>query len=131
MIIYLIISNEEIVSLEVKKSDLILFIKLKIQEKFGYPFQWQSLKFRKEELKYDLSLFNFQIINEDILELELAPDKTFQNMIIIRSLTGKFYFINVKLSDSIEEIMEKYEEMSNLHEEEQYFFYYHNILNIV
>ena len=123
MIIYFISPNEEINSLEDKESDLILYIKLKIQEKFGYPFQCQTLKFNKKELEYDFRLYEYKIINEDMLELELISNKNLQDMIIIRALNGKIYFMNVKLSDTIEEIKEKFEEMSNWPEEDQRLVY--------
>lgn len=97
---------------EVKASDTIREIKVKIQEKDGFNPDHQSLLFDGEELENEKSLSDYKIRTKSTLHLVLTSDANLeeQMQIFVRTMDGRTIILNVESSDTIENLKVKIQE---------------------
>jgi len=66
--------------LEVSPLDTTSILKVKIQQHWGFPVMQQQLSYKEERLVDGKSLFNYNVQNEDTLQLELHSLETRSNL---------------------------------------------------
>ena len=92
------------ITLEVKPSDSVERVKLKIQEKEGIPPDQQRLIFDGQNLEEGQTLSDYHIQKEAWLSLVLLS-RSFQ--IFVKTLTGKTITLEVEPTDSVEDVKAK------------------------
>ena len=106
-----IIVTGKIITLEVKPSDTIENIKTMIQDKEGIPPDQQALMFAGETLKDEYALYLYGIQRESVIDLvilgKIMP-------IFVKTLTNKVITLDVKPSDTIENIKTKIQDKEGI-----------------
>nr|GFA24113.1 polyubiquitin [Tanacetum cinerariifolium] len=113
--------TKEIISLEVKPSDTIGYLKAKIKDMEGIPIDQQALLLNEMLLEDSGSLSDFYINKEDILTLVLTSRGLMQ--IYVKTLTGKILCLKVKLTDTIDNVKAKIQDKEGIPTVQQRFIY--------
>jgi len=105
MIIFIKTLTGKIISLEVNLSDNIKAVKDKIYEKEDILPSLQLLIFEGKELKDNLALSDYNVMNKSTINLVFNYKE--DNYIYVKRLTGKIISLEVNLSDNIKVVKDK------------------------
>ena len=94
--------TENTITLDVKPSDTVYSVKVKIQEKEGIPPGQQGLMFAETQLEDDRTLSHYGI--QDNSNLHLDRDRI---QIFVSILNGKTISVHVRSSDTVESLKAK------------------------
>eukprot|EP00111_Clytia_hemisphaerica_P019464 TCONS_00057422-protein len=137
-IIYIRTSAGEEFTLDIKLTDTIEDVKVKITNKHGIPIDQQSLTFPRQPLQDDGTLFQHKIPYGSILGLVLRWEE--EPFIFVKTLTGKTIKLKVEPSDTLDDVKSKIYDKEGMQPIEQRLIYlgrqfddhtlsYHNIQN--
>ncbi|CAF1533212.1 unnamed protein product, partial [Didymodactylos carnosus] len=113
--IYINHGSKEI-PLQVLKTDTIKSLTLELQEKEGIPLDQQILLFNCQVLKDDRTFEDYTIRNESVLYLHR---RLYDNLLFVKTLTGKMIMIDVELSDTIENVKAKIQDQEGIPPDQQ------------
>ena len=107
-----ILGSRKLISLKVNKTDTIKDVKAKIQAKEGIPDDLNRLWFSEKWLEEDRTLFDYNIKENStlILAINLLGGDEFE--LVIQSLTGDIVKLRVPSWATVENVKEKYEELT-------------------
>ncbi|PWA51964.1 Polyubiqutin 4 [Artemisia annua] len=105
MKIYVMTLTQKTISLEVKPSDTIGYLKAKIKDIEGIPTYQQVIIFNEMVLEDNDTVSDFHIDKEYILTLVLKSKGLMQ--IFVKTLSGKTITLEVKPSDTISNVKAK------------------------
>ena len=123
IIINIILENNH-KSFNVGLSDLIKDIKLKIQDKKGFPVKFQQLYYNNQILENDKTLSYYQIPKESNLDLILKPEEKI--LIFIQAISGQKITFSVSKNKKIEKLKQIIQKKEIINAE--FRLKYHNIL---
>ena len=118
------------ISINVKPSTKIEDIKKIAKEKLGIPVEKQNLLYELKTLENQKSLREYNILNNSILHLLTKKENINKEnkKIYIRTLDGKYFFINISPLNTIKDIKNKINGSKGIPVEEQKLFFQGKVL---
>ena len=109
---------------KVRLNDSIKDIKIKIQDKEGFPVKFQNLFFNSQLLENDKTLSDYKIPKNSNLDLTLKVDEKI--LIFIQAISGQKITFSLNKNIKIEELKGKIQKKELINE--KFILKYHNIL---
>jgi ubiquitin C len=103
--------ERDTIKLEVESTDTIGRVKVKIQDKFDYHTSSMHLDFDGKQLEDNRKVGDYNIQNESILHLNIIIPKMH---IVVKTLTGKTFTLEVKSSDTTHMVKAKIQEIEGI-----------------
>ena len=107
------------ITLVVDAENTIDSVKTKIQEKEGIPTDQQQLRFAESVLADMFTLSHYDIQKEATLHLILSLNSSWSYQIFVKTLTGKTITLEVKPSDTIENVKAKIQDKEGIPPDQQ------------
>ena len=114
--IFVQVTSQEIITLEVDSSDTIGNLKEKIKDKKGFPAEEQHLFFQRKKLKDDRTVSDYNIQNESTLNLflQVPAEQMYRLEVNILTENRRRVTLVVNASDSTLELKRKIEDMTGV-----------------
>ena len=113
--IFLDVMSQETIILEVDPSDTIANLKKKIKDRKGFPTEEQILDFHGRKLEDDRTVSDYSIQNNSTLSLVLpVSGKHYPMEVTLLMEAGRLSTLRVKPIDSISEVKQKIQDMTDV-----------------
>lgn len=118
MQIFVKIFNGHIITLHVEQSDTVKELKTKIKDRIGVPPDQQRLTFLGNQLQDGRPLYRYNIDNDYTIHLVIESFN-----LLIYTLAGKIFRVEVQSSDTVESVRTKVQEKEGFPPEQQILIY--------